>query len=373
MTTKETLRYFRNEDMSAIRYRNFATSHKDTYPTFSICIEGFIYSYFSDEILFTFPNADLSYGEFKSVLEGDSSKGLDILNISEDFFDVYSTIDAYRNLFYQITFDTEHASDKMWIDVLRHYNTSMPFYISYQDPRTICFSRKNDITKKIIRIEDTLILFKSKLDRFFDSNKIKIYIHHPGQLLRAFNAPVFDSHLHALNWRETGITFRISQVSILRKRVDANTPCNAELFDDDLQVRIKVSEEVGCIPMYWKNIMSKNTELEICKTPEEMKLIFNKIKNLTRIFSEYNPPCSEMKSGVTYDTKFVANYANNYLQIMFKYGERSYQEIINEREFGLESLWSTAGGFVGIFVGTSLSKVPRLLATTWKYIRKIGK
>ena len=102
-----------------------------------------------------------------------------------------------------------------------------------------------------------------------------------------------------------------------------------------------------------------------------MRLIFNKIKNLTSFFSQYNPPCSEMKSGVTYDKKFVQ--MRNLLQIMFKYGERTYQEITNEREFGIESLWSTAGGFVGIFVGTSLSKMPRYLAATWKYIRTIGK
>ena len=42
--------------------------------------------------------------------------------------------------------------------------------------------------------------------------------------------------------------------------------------------------------------------------------------------------------------------------------ERNYEEIINERDFGFESLWSTVGGFVGIFVGTSLSQVPSFIA-----------
>ena len=122
------------------------------------------------------------------------------------------------------------------------------------------------------------MLPKSKLDKFFDSSEIKIFIHHPGQLLRVFDAPAFDLHLHALDWKNTGITFKISQVSILRKRSDSNTPCNSELFDDDLQVRIQIAEEVGCIPIYWKNIMSTNMELEICKRPDLMRLIFNKIK-----------------------------------------------------------------------------------------------
>ena len=53
--------------------------------------------------------------------------------------------------------------------------------------------------------------------------------------------------------------------------------------------------------------------------------------------------------------------------------EKSYQEIINEREFGLESLWSTVGGFIGIFVGTSLSQVPSFVTFAWNWMQGLKK
>ena len=53
--------------------------------------------------------------------------------------------------------------------------------------------------------------------------------------------------------------------------------------------------------------------------------------------------------------------------------DKSYEEIINEREFGLESLWSTVGGFVGIFVGTSLSQVPSFIVLLWNWMKNAMK
>ena len=55
----------------------------------------------------------------------------------------------------------------------------------------------------------------------------------------------------------------------------------------------------------------------------------------------------------------------------FKYMEKTYQEIVNERDFGIDSLWSTVGGFVGIFVGTSLSQIPTLIAAACTWIKSL--
>ena len=53
----------------------------------------------------------------------------------------------------------------------------------------------------------------------------------------------------------------------------------------------------------------------------------------------------------------------------FKYMDKSYQEIVNEQDFEFESLWSAVGGFIGIFVGASLSQVPAMMADAWKLIQ----
>ena len=67
--------------------------------------------------------------------------------------------------------------------------------------------------------------------------------------------------------------FKISQVSILRKRKDATTPCNDSLIDDEFQMRIKLSGEVGCIQVYWKNLKPMPNKYETCKTPKDMEMI----------------------------------------------------------------------------------------------------
>ena len=50
-----------------------------------------------------------------------------------------------------------------------------------------------------------------------------------------------------------------------------------------------------------------------------------------------------------------------YLDIAFIVGCDVFQEIINARDFGVESCWSGIGGFVGIFVGYSILQLPDFL------------
>ena len=55
----------------------------------------------------------------------------------------------------------------------------------------------------------------------------------------------------------------------------------------------------------------------------------------------------------------------HHLVLDFVYMDDFYEEIINVRDFGFESLWSGVGGFVGIFLGYSLLQIPDLLQSLW--------
>ena len=48
--------------------------------------------------------------------------------------------------------------------------------------------------------------------------------------------------------------------------------------------------------------------------------------------------------------------------------DNKYQEIRNERAFAFESFWSAVGGFMGIFVGASLSQLPILMVDAWDFL-----
>ena len=42
------------------------------------------------------------------------------------------------------------------------------------------------------------------------------------------------------------------------------------------------------------------------------------------------------------------------VKLLFSYTMQNYQEIRNEKDYGLDDLWSNIGGFLGIFIGYSL-------------------
>ena len=370
MTTKETLRYFKNNDTSTITYENFATSQKDTYPTFSVCY-GQPYSFFRNEIVSTFPIFKGAW-IFARVLKGlkplddlPDHKSLDIRNISENQMKMFSV--KLQWLYFGIKFKTEHLKDGLTLNSYDDIKPQFPFYVSYHDPGQICFTRKDDFKENVKRIEDTLILHKEHFQRFLRNAAVRIFIHYPGQVLRGFDAPVFARRFGDLNWEKSSINFKISHVSILRRRPDANAPCNMDLQDDDLQLRIQISEDVGCIPIYWTSIMFKSLKLKACNTSEEMKKIWTKLWDISQSQSTYLPPCNEMKMAVTSNERQYGD--SNMLSLTFKYMDKNYQEIVNVREFEVESLWSGFGGFMGIFVGVSLSQVPSFITITLKWLR----
>lgn len=390
MTIKETLRYIRNDDMSTISYKNFASSPKDTYPTFSICFtddaedefspiyDGLMYWWFSEEIPLILP-IRMPHELYQIMIGGTAfdksqpnpwTEEVDIRNISESYAETLSI--KFEKLYDHFKFVADNPNDSLTWSIDNKDTRRLPYFVNYQDPNTVCFTRIEDEGANIIRIEDELNLLKENLRKLDLHVTIKVFVHHPGQLLRVFNSPIVQlelSDLRKLLSVNSKFIIKISQVSILRKRPNSNTPCNPDLKDDDVQFRIQVSKEVGCIPVYWKKLRSENLKFDTCETPEDMKKVWKMLQNFTHIQSTYLPPCNEMKFAVTY----YSYYAHESLAFNFKYMEKNYQEIINEREFGPESLWSTIGGFVGIFVGTSLSQVPSLIASFYSWMQNMMK
>ena len=397
MTKKETIRYLNNDDISTISYKNFAESSQDTYPTFSVCFfddgNGSMFRHFSKALAFSIPisGAEATFVRLlkgQKVVDGQSNKDdFDVRNISEYYFDAFTI--KLESIYYGIQFLTENHNDSLSIYRFNDSRTPLPFFLSYLDPGRICYTRNNDQKQNSSRIEDNVSFFYYKYRRVYLQRaiynkdiglymldqylKMKIYIHHPGQLLRVFDSPVFESKIMDLDTERRLLSFKISQVSILRKRPDSNIPCNPDLYDDDLQQRIQVAEDVGCIPVYWKKIMQGSLTLKTCKTQEEMEKIWSRLQNLNEIQLSYDPPCNQMKLAVTVVGQPTTHKRIPLFEYSFKYMEKTYEEIVNEREFGINSLWSSVGGFVGIFVGTSLSQLPTLIAAACSWIQKILK
>lgn len=389
MTLKETFRYLENSDASSISFKEFAKTSQDTYPTFSVCITddqkhddfvGLIYSYYKNDIQHTLSSWNiLDYMAFPKVLQGqaiqtDSINGdtytqFDARNISIDYFNSL-TIDL-KELVNMVEFQT--VKNTIEIESMNS-DSKLPFYVSYQDPETLCFTRKKDEGKHGVRISDLVSFYKYQiLDRFHGGTVFNFYLHHPGQLLRVLDTPIFKSTVDQFKDLErTRLIFKISQVSILRKREDANVPCNRTLHDDDLQLRIEIAKKVGCIPVYWNKIMSLDVNLDICNYPVDLRKIRSLLEDISYVQSTYQQPCNEMKLAFAFDRQTRLG-ESAVITAFVEYMDTNYQEIVNERDFGFESLWSAVGGFVGIFVGASLPQIPIMIAESWYFVRSLRK
>ena len=75
--------------------------------------------------------------------------------------------------------------------------------------------------------------------------------------------------------------------------------------------------------------------------------------------SSYNPPCVDMQVS----TK-VSKEEENSMQdpcVRISYSKSYCPNILNERNYGLQSFISGVAGFIGIFLGCSLLQIPELL------------
>ena len=384
MTEKETSRYFQNHDVSSVRFKQFARSPEDTYPTFSFCIgddqtsdekDGRLFSYFNEDIAQILPVAKYySYSQFAHLLQGkqvvNEHGTIDFRNISQHYTNTFFI--ELEMLYQGIEFKRENKSKNLYLNADNNRKTRLPFYVSYQDSHTVCITRNEDNEGGIIRTEDVLTLEKEKLQKFHEMVVLKIFSHHPGQLLRNFDTPIFQSTIKDLDWKKPAMTFKTTHVSIVRKRPNGRYPCNIDLIDDDQHFIKKVSEDIGCVPTYFKNILRAKYKLPICESPDALRKAHELLDDFSQIQATYQPPCNELMSTNMFDQQKKA-FGKEYLILKFKYMDRNYLEVKNQREFGFESFWSTVGGFIGIFIGTSLIQVPNLIINAIAWLRSLKK
>ena len=65
-------------------------------------------------------------------------------------------------------------------------------------------------------------------------------------------------------------------------------------------------------------------------------------------------------------SSFIGRASKMSVKIRIEYAMKGYKKATNNRAFGILSLWSQIGGFVGIFLGYSLLQLPSLV---WKNIQ----
>ena len=113
-------------------------------------------------------------------------------------------------------------------------------------------------------------------------------------------------------------------------------------------------------------MITSHVSLKLCKKPTQLHRIYALMKNSTGFMTSYQQPCIELMTPINVQETRATNFADGLILLTIPYATETFQETQNVKDFSLESMWSSAGGFVGIFVGYSLLQVPELFDFDWK-------
>ena len=345
----------------------------DVYPTFSICLVFFNGDFFQNGM----EQERESYYRF---IQGEKRNYSNGNNYSD--FDFDKMVISLKDVVLANKRKSKGSDNKYITKSSLDFTDS--FKVVYQEPRDICFTkREKEQEKELIKYD----LVRMNLTRLYSITKFDIaaYIHTKGQFIRKF-----PKETHRIRWKTIqklkGIGFNYivrlhnNAIEVLRRRPDAHEKCDGTLQDEDQQWRLSVIKEVGCIPAFEKRFLVGSSEggylletLPKCDNDGyyRHRHSFSPYDNLDAGKDLYTGPCTEKSSIVTNTEEIVYEDKSNLSTLVFKFNyEEGYKEIINRKAFSLADLWSQVGGFVGIFIGYSLIQIPATITVFYKRIKK---
>ena len=374
-------RYVENNDSSTLNYKAFNENENNKYPTFSICINGenFYYNKFVDQLFLEFEMKPSEYGK---IFEGEvgfkeeyNYSSTLYQKVSQDFKDIAHV--NHSSMFLNlsdvlsgldlVTQDSKHTHQYGRADQ-QNIKNNFPFKMTFQTPTSACFTRNANDQKMAIRSYDWISLKANVLmDQQFEYTGLELILHYPGQLVRSLHKPAFKSTFSGLfkgnNGEEPNLReLNILQVTVLKKRPDSNEPCNDEIIDDDTHFIQEMVKQIGCIPIYWSHFDLEDNDYRDCSSAADFKKANYYIEKYDDILNSYDPPCTDMKVLVGNQQTLPLKAPKEEIDIQLSYNERNYLEIENHRDFGMETFWTSVGGFIGLFLGYSLLQLPELFA-----------
>ena len=372
--------YSENSDLQLITMRKFNSEADDKYPSFSLCFRGTNFHWFHDHEIFN--SLGLNATQYEILIKGDTAKRYDrndyyrsyikkqvLSNESNsiDFGKFHLRISDFLRSFHMTT---ETRDSGILLSHPKEWNSTKEtdMYLSHHTVDKICFSRNSNDSFDEIRLHDLLTIDSSTI-WYYNETELEIFVHYPHQLLRTMGKPKFSasfSHLQSILKGTTPNTleFKLTECKRIKKRHDSRKPCNQDIrnYDKYLQQKMadKLMEEMGCLPIYLKAILSNQTDLEICHSPAELAEAFDSFGDLNKILNEFETPCDEML------VLSIDSINNNPIPvpddiaIKFYYTEKVYEEIKYIQAIGFENWLSNVGGFVGIFLGYSMMQFPEI-------------
>lgn len=372
------IKYRENLDSSQLSMKEFNKSPTGRYPSFTFCIYG------EDGVLFDEEKLNQKYGvrrkDFYDFLSGEKEIA-NLTKVDIDFDDIILGIDGILNQF---------AVEDETYEKYNEWDTSMgvekipliPFISKYRDPTTNCFDYSTpfdpNISLNALKVKFNITKF---IDIFSKEARMYFQAHYPGQMIRDMKTYLFkvsNWHLLGPDHKNNQVLAQFAGVTLMRFRENALEPCDPHLDDDDGEWKLYVISKIGCCPIYWKDVSENHhdhhdhDEAKVCTSSEDLKKFksywpMDGGKYANQPFRRYTRPCNKM-SIFNNINRIAYNDHHDLLKVKFRIREVLYQEVLNNRGFGVDDLWGNIGGYVGIFCGYSILQGVGSLVDKFKMI-----
>ena len=375
MILMQVIRYFQNLDTPKISFKEFNESEDDRYPDITVCFHGYPYPSQMYRVGSLKKMGPLNAKEYQQLLGGNTNvwkENFDTANITEMDFDRAMIGGKDKDKFFIPDYFLAYTNgSKAW---RRDFVEK-----TYQIPGKICF------TRQLKKFHKGLFLSLERLQVRLSDVSVSLFVHYPGQVLRTIFGKdrIFKSILSMTkeeldnNKTSNNIEIQLSQMNVVKQRPDGVNPCNPNAYEDDRKFWNAIFRRISCLPPYWKfwkesflQARGNSTIQENCKNEAQFKELrqftnpdtkYDHLATKQSLISSFKPSCNEMGINVNIKESGKFNHLEDadpeIVTFKFIYMMQKYQEIKNERDFGLEMLWSSIGGFVGMFIGYSMLQV----------------
>ena len=176
------------------------------------------------------------------------------------------------------------------------------------------------------------------------------------------------------------MNFAFRGIEVMRQRNKAGSPCVDWKSFDSTFIK-EVLSTVGCTPFYYP----VSEEYQNCTTKEDLKKVQQTAMGnyVTRTLN----PCvklqkmqmdfKEEQSNVNMEKKVFAGIdgslrsQDSWFRVTLQFPETNYKNIQQMRAYSAQSLIGNAGGYVGLFVGYTVSEFPLLLMTIYNKLKAL--
>ena len=336
--------YLSNGDLVAISYRKFNAEEKDEYPTITVCLWGATGA-ISNKINDIWISPNNTKNEKRNYYEYLSGK-------LEDHSDRFSTINFDDVAISLNDGYLKKAATKL-STTLGDTQHEFGMVSSFSHVKEVCYTKNVSYQKDVTQISEDITLNKKLLrtKQIF----ISVIIHQKGKLIRHLSKENTRIMFNDLKRSCHILVFDIGLIEVVVRREKGKIPCNKHLVDEDAYILNSVLKNVGCMPTFWErfnNTMDSNGTLLSCKNQQDFRRFADEyqkiVKSVDSINSFYVQPCTQMMIPMAKREIVRPCYFTPETQILrLNYNHDLYREILNTKEYTIETLLGQVGGFVG--------------------------